>query len=303
MARRLIAIVGQTATGKTALGIALARRLDGEIINADSRQVYRGMDVGTAKPSPAERAQARHWLIDVLAPDEPLTLSTFLELAHDAADDIWSRGKLPLVVGGTGQYIRALLEGWQVPKVPPQPALRAELEALAEREGADAVRDELRRIDPASAETIDARNVRRMIRAIEVTRMTGRPFSEWGGKSEPDFGATVVGLRLPRDDLYRRIDERVDAMIRAGLFEEVRRLNAEGYGCGLPSMSSIGYREACQHLQGELSAGEAAARIKTETHRLARVQDTWFRNDPAIRWLDADDPALVETALALVEQA
>ena len=297
---RLVAIVGATATGKTALAVELGRQLGGEIVNADSRQVYRGMDVGTAKPTAAEQARARHWLIDAAAPDEAFTLASFLDLARAALDDVWSRGRLPIVAGGTGQYVWALIEGWRVPRVPPDAALRAELEALAAREGAAAVAAELRRIDPASADTIDTANVRRVIRAIEVTRATGRRFSEWRQRDEPACDATIIGLRMERSALYARIDARVDAMLAAGLVDEVRRLNAEGYGCDLPAMSGIGYRQICEHLRGESTLAEAAARIKTETHRLARMQHTWFRDeDPRITWLDALAPDLVAQALAV----
>ena len=303
----VVAVVGATATGKTALAIALARRLGGEIINADSRQVYRGMDIGTAKPTSAEQAAARHWLIDVVAPDQPFTLANFLDQANAAVDDVLSRRRMPIIAGGTGQYVWALLEGWRVPRVPPNRELRAELEALAERDGADALAAELRAIDPASADAIDPRNVRRVIRAIEVTRATGRRFSEWQERERPAFDATIIGLGMQRAALYTRIDARVDAMMSGrtaagagGLVDEVRGLNAAGYGCDLPPMTGIGYRQACEHIAGECSVEEAAARIKTETHRLARMQHTWFRaNDARIGWLDADAPDLVEQATKL----
>jgi len=301
MPRRLLAIAGATATGKTALAIALAQRLDGEIVNADSRQIYRGMDIGTAKPSAAEQDAARHWLIDVAAPDEPFTLAAFLDLANAALDGICSRGKLPIVAGGTGQYLWALLEGWRVPRVPPDPALRAELEAIAETQGRDALTSMLREIDSASADAIDARNVRRVVRAIEVTRATGRPFSEWRKKDGPRYDVTIIGLRMERDALYRRIDQRVDAMLERGLVREVEQLVAGGYSCDEPAMSGIGYRQICEHLRGDCTVGEAAARMKTETHRLARMQHTWFRDDDArIHWLDAGAPDLVEQALEIV---
>ena len=297
----LVAVVGATATGKTALAIELARQLGGEIVNADSRQVYRGMDIGTAKPTPAEQGAARHWLIDVASPDEQFTLATFLDLANAALDDIWSRGRLPIVVGGTGQYVWALLEGWRVPRVPPNRELRAELEERARHEGAGSLLDELRAIDPAGAAAIDAANPRRIIRAIEVTRATGRPYSEWRRRDAPSFDARIIGLRMERSALYRRIDERVDAMLAAGLVDEVGRLNAAGYGCELPSLASIGYREVCEHLHGDLTLDAAAERIKTETHRLARMQHTWFRaDDERIVWLDALAPDLVERAVEAV---
>ncbi len=301
MASRLLAIVGATATGKTALAIALAERLDGEIVNADSRQIYRGVDIGTAKPTAAEQAGARHWLIDVVAPDEPFTLADFLDLANAALDDIRSRGRLPIVAGGAGQYIWALLEGWRVPRVAPDHALRAELEAVAETQGPDALASMLRAVDPASANAIDARNVRRVIRAIEVTRATGRPFSSWRKKDAPRHNVTTIGLRMERDALYRRIDERVDSMMDRGFAREVERLIAEGYGCDASAMSGIGYRQICEHLRGECTLDGAVVRMKTETHRLARMQHTWFReNDERIHWLDADAPDLVEQALKIV---
>ncbi len=300
MRRRLIAVVGATATGKTALAIRVAQAIGGEIINADSRQVYRGMDVGTAKPTRVEQAAARHWLIDCAAPDEPFTLAAFLDTAHAALGDIRARGLTPVVAGGTGQYVWALIEGWRVPRVPPDPALRAELEALAARAGAAAVAALLRADDPASADSIDPSNVRRMARAIEVTRATGRPFSAWREKAGPPAeDVRIIGLDLPRQALYARIDARVDAMLAAGLVDEVRGLLAAGYGCELPAMSGIGYRQVCAHLRGDMTLDAAVTEIKTETHRLARMQHTWFRrDDPRIRWLDASAPDLDVDALA-----
>ncbi|MDE3096615.1 MAG: tRNA (adenosine(37)-N6)-dimethylallyltransferase MiaA [Chloroflexota bacterium] len=297
---RLIAVVGATATGKTALAVSIARAVGGEIINADSRQVYRGMDIGTAKPTREEQAAVRHWLIDCAAPGEQFTLAAFLDAAHAALGDIAARGLMPVVAGGTGQYVWALIEGWRVPRVPPDPALRAELQALAAREGAAAVVSVLRAEDPASADGIDPRNVRRIVRAIEVTRATGRPFSAWREKAGPPAeDVRIIGLDLPREALYARIDARVDAMLAAGLVDEVRGLIAAGYGCELPSMSGIGYRQICAHLRGEMRLDAAAAEIKTETHRLARMQHTWFRrDDPRIHWLDASAPDLNLSALA-----
>lgn len=296
---RLVAIVGATATGKTALAIALARACNGEIINADSRQVFRGMDIGTAKPTPEEQAAARHWLIDVAEPTETFTLATFLDLATHAIADIRNRGKLPIVAGGTGQYVWALLEGWSVPRVAPDRELRAELEALAVAKGSDALFAILRAEDPESCERIDARNVRRVIRAIEVTRATGRPFSAWQHKSASAHDARIIGLQLDRAELYRRIDARVDGMIAAGLVDEVKRLNDRGCRCDAPAMSGIGYRQICQHLRGSCTLDDAVARAKTETHRLARMQATWFSAaDPRIRWLDARAPDLVARVIA-----
>ncbi len=301
MPPRIAAIVGATATGKTDLAMMLAQAVGGEIVNADSRQVYCGMDIGTAKPTVQQRTEVRHHLIDIIDPDEPFTLAIFLDLAKAALDDIWSRGRLPILVGGTGQYVRALLEGWRVPRVPPNRELRARLEAIAARDGPAALASELLAVDPVSAADIDVRNTRRVVRAVEVTLATGRPFSAWQKKVKPDFESSVIGLRLERAALYERIDHRVDVMLASGLVDEVRKLLAAGYGCALPSMASIGYREICAHLRNELTLAEAVARIKTETHRLVRLQHAWFRlADPRIHWLDAGSPDLVEQARALI---
>jgi tRNA dimethylallyltransferase len=295
--RRLITILGPTASGKTRLAVDLARRLDGEVIGADSRQVYRRMDVGTAKPTPEEQAAARHHLIDIVDPDEQFSLGRWLELANEALDDIWSRGKQPLLIGGTGQYIWALLEGWRVPQVPPQNGLR---EQLAARPPGELI-EELHRVDPEAESFVDPRNVRRVIRALEVYHATGLPFSHWRTKEPPEFDSRIIGLRLPREELYRRIDERVDAMFAGGLIQEVERLLAAGYSRDLPSMSGIGYRQVCQFLAGEIDLSTAKERTKHSTHRFARHQNSWFKaSDPRIHWIDADESAS-ESALQVVE--
>ena len=300
--RKLIAIVGPTATGKTALAVALARAIDSEIVGADSRQVYRRMDIGTAKPTLEERALVPHHLLDVADPDGSFSLVQYLGLATAALEDIWARGRQPILVGGSGQYVWGLLEGWTVPRLPPQRELRRSLEERAAREGAEALHKELTQIDPRAADGIDPRNVRRVIRALEVYEATGRPMSSWQEKAPPEWDALVLGLTCPRDELYRRIDARVDAMIEAGLVDEVRDLLAAGFGPELPSMSGIGYREVCQHLAGELALPAAVARIKTATHRLARQQATWFRrDDERIRWIDVSLRDPLREALGLVE--
>src|SRR5581483_7626459 len=282
-------IAGATATGKTALAIALAERLRGEVVNADSRQVYRGMDIGTAKPTPGERRRARHWLIDIRDPDQPFSLAEFLHLAHEAIADIRARGMRPIVAGGTAQYLFALVEGWSPPRVPPDPGLRAELEATVERDGVAALAAELQRLDPARAAAVDARNPRRLIRAIEVARAGGAA----DAVARRPLDALVLVLDMPRDALYARIDARVDAMFASGLVDEVRRLNAAGYGCDLPALASIGYRECCAYLDGRCPLAEAIARAKTATHRLARMQATWLRRRATDAvWLDARSPSL-----------
>ena len=300
--KKLIAVVGPTATGKTALAVALARAIDGEIVGADSRQVYRRMDIGTAKPTAEERALVPHHLLDAVDPDEPFSIARYLELATAALDDIWDRGRQPLLVGGSGQYVWALLEGWTVPRLPPQRELRRSLEERAAQEGAEALHRELARIDARAAARIDPRNVRRVIRAMEVYQATGRPISFWQEKAPPGWDTLILGLTCSRDELYRRIDSRVEGMVQAGLVEEVRGLLAMGYSRELPSMSGIGYREVCQYLAGELELPAAVARIKTATHRLARQQSTWFRrDDPRIRWLDVSPGDPFPEALRLVE--
>ena len=287
--RKLIAVVGATATGKTVLGTELARRFDGEIVGADSRQVYRHMDIGTAKPTAEEVARAPHHLVSIVDPDQPFGLGTWLNLSLDALDDNWARGKQPLLVGGTGQYIWALLEGWRVPSVAPQPGLREE---LLSRPAAELVA-ELERVDPEAGLYIDPRNVRRVVRALEVQAMTGRPLSYWRTKEPPAFDCLVIGLHLPRVELYRRIDDRVDEMFATGFVDEVRVLLQRGYSRELPAMSGIGYREVCEHLAGECSLESAIERTKTGTHRLARHQNAWFkRSDARIRWLEPGEDAV-----------
>lgn len=297
--RKLIAVVGATASGKTALALELARRFDGEIVGADSRQVCRGMDVGTAKPTPYEQVAARHHLIDVVEPDEPFSLGQWVAQAREALEDIWSRGKLPLVVGGTGQYVWALLEGWRVPRVEPNAALRKELTGSPPE---DLLR-ELREVDAEAEAFIDPRNVRRVVRALEVYRATGKPFSYWRTKEPPAFEWTVIGVKVARAELYRRIDVRVDAMVNAGFVEEVHGLLERGCSRELPSMSGIGYREMCEHLAGEISLETAVERTKAGTHRLARYQHTWFKaGDARIHWVSEHDEAMA-VASEFLQQA
>ena len=299
----LVCIVGPTVVGKTALAVELAQRFGGEVVNADSRQVYRGMTIGTAKPTAEEQSIARHHLIDILDPPESFGLGLFLDYANKALRDIRSLGRLPIVCGGTGQYVWALAEGQRVAVAPPDPELRAELEAEAARLGADALHRRLTEIDPARAAALDARNVRRVIRALEIHHATGRLPSELRPVATQTADTLVLGLTMPRDALYRRIDERVDRMMADGFLREVEGLATAGLQMGEGPTDSPGYRELGQYLRGELSLEEAIQRIKTQTHRLARRQYAWFKPaDPRIHWLDAADPALVERAAEAVSE-
>ncbi len=294
MTRRLLVIVvGPTAVGKTAVSIKLARAVDGEIISADSRQIYRYMDIGTAKPTPTERAAVPHHLLDVVSPDQALTLAEYQELAYEAVDGILNRGHVPFLVGGTGLYIRAVAEGWTVPRVAPNPVLRQVLRERAEREGAGALYAELESVDPESAERIDARNVRRVIRALEIYYESGQPMSQQQGKQPPPYDTLWIGLTMPRAELYARADARIERMVAAGWVDEVRDLLARGYGLDLPAMSALGYREIGAYVQGESTLPEAVALIRRHTRRFIRHQYAWFsRHDPRLHWFDMTEPCL-----------
>jgi tRNA dimethylallyltransferase len=281
--RPLVAIVGPTAVGKTAYAIRLALAFAGEIVSADSRQVYRGMDIGTAKPTREEQSRARHHLLDLVNPGEPFTLSQYQHLAYAAIADIHARGKLPFLVGGSGLYVRAVLEGLSIPRVPPNPERRAALE----REDSAALYARLQQVDAQAAERIDPRNKRRVIRALEVCEATGRPISELQWHQAPDYALLRIGLTLPRDELYERINARVDAMIAAGLVDEVQRLMAAGYDLDTPSMSGLGYRQIALYVKGEVTLDEAVRLLKRDTRRFVHHQYSWFRlDDPRIHWFD-----------------
>jgi tRNA dimethylallyltransferase len=284
---QLVAIVGPTAAGKTALSLDLAEALDGEIVSADSRQIYRGMDIGTAKATPTEQARVPHHLLDIVDPDQVLTLAEYQQMAYRVIDEIYQRGRLPFLVGGTGQYVAALLEGWRIPEVPPDHVLRAELEAEAAANGPEALHARLAAVDPVAAARIDHRNVRRVIRALEVCLVTGTPISELQAKSPPPFQVVQIGLTRERAMLYQRIDARVDRMIEDGLVEEVQRLAERGYDWALPSLTGLGYQQIGQYLRGELTLAEAITLIKKATRRFVQQQYNWFRlTDPAIHWFD-----------------
>jgi tRNA dimethylallyltransferase len=248
------------------------------------------MDVGTSKPSVAERASVPHHIVDVVDPDEDFSLATYHQLASDALKAIQQKGRLPLLVGGTGLYVWSLIEGWKIPQVPPDRQMRRRLETRAQQDDNLSLYRELQDIDPVAASRIDPRNIRRLVRALELHYATGQPPSQLQRKEGPSFPVLVIGLTQERGQLYTRIDERADQMIKRGLIEEVRQLLEKGYCPSLPSMSGIGYRQIAQFIRGEMTLPEAVDKMKTETHRLARHQYAWFRlNDGRIRWFGVTD--------------
>lgn len=281
----LIAIIGPTGSGKSKLAIRLAQQFNGEIVSADSRQVYCHMDIGTAKPSRHELSLVPHHLINIVNPDEDFSLAQYQNLACKAIDGIQRRHKLPLLVGGSGLYIWSVLEGWGIPPVPPDPELRHSLEAKAATLGRDELYHELIRVAPAAAQRIDPHNVRRVIRALEVHRSTR--FSQSQRKQAPPFKTLIVGLTAARTELYRRIDSRVDEMLAQGLVAEVEKLVSMGYDFNLPAMSGIGYKQIGMFLRDELTLAVAVQQIKFETHRFVRHQYAWFQlKDDRINWFD-----------------
>lgn len=296
---KLVVVCGPTAVGKTRLGIELALRFDGEIVNADSRYVYRGMNIGVAKPTTEERRGVPHHLIDILDPAEEMSLALYQSMAYAAIAEIRSRGRQPFLVGGTPLYINAVVEGWRIPNVPPNPAFRAALEAEAARDGVETLWARLEAVDPDSAARTGA-NLRRIIRALEIYEATGTPMSELQGKGPPPYETLELGLTMPRATLFRRIDERIDAQIEQGLVEEVRELMANGLPPEAPAMSSLGYRQLVPYLRGETMLADAVERIKADTRRYVRHQETWLRRNPRLVVIDATDPAWIEVASARV---
>lgn len=300
----LILIVGPTAIGKTELAIQLAETLNGEIVSADSRLFYRGMDIGTAKPSPAEMARAPHHLIDIVYPDETLSLAVFQQQAREIIADIHKRGKLPFLVGGTGQYIRAVTEGWIPPEVVPNESMRNVLEKMREERGKEWLYEALRSLDPEAAEKIDARNYRRTIRALEVIFTTGRKFSAQRGQGDAPYHLVTIGLMRPRMELYQRVDERIETMFAAGLLDEVQGLLDKGYSPSLPSMSAIGYRECVGVIKGELTAEQAKAEMKRITRIFVRRQANWFKeSDPRIHWFHPERENLLEEIKTIIRNS
>ncbi len=289
----MVVIVGPTAVGKTELAIRLAERLDGEVVSADSRLLYRGMDIGTAKPTLADRRRVPHHLIDIADPDEVWSLAEYQRAANRVICAIHARGRLPLMVGGTGQYVRAIIEGWKIPAQPPNPGLRNALEGWVREIGSLGLFDRLRVLDPVAAAGMDSQNVRRTIRAIEVIFGTGKRLSDQRRRGPSPYRLHIIGLTRPRKELYRRVDARIDAMFRAGFIGEVAALLEAGYAPDLPAFSAIGYREAIAHLRAEIDLPDAVDRIKRRTRQLVRRQSNWFReDDPFIHWFQMESDPL-----------
>lgn len=294
----VIVILGATATGKSALALTIAERIGGEIISSDSRYLYRGMDIGTAKPDADELQRVPHHLVDIVEPDEDYSLARFLDDAFAAIEDVSRRGKVPVVAGGTPLYLRALLQGWRVPRVPPNNELRAALEQL---DTAD-LYERVAAVDPASAERIGESNRRRLIRALEVYEGAGRPMSELEGKDPPPYRFLLIGLFQERERLYERIDERVRWMFANGILDEARMLVERGVPKSSAAMSAIGYPEARAVVLGEMDVEEAIDQTCFATHRYVRHQATWFRRFENVNWLDSSQDRLEDEALQLVEE-
>jgi tRNA dimethylallyltransferase len=296
----LVALLGPTAVGKTALSLRLAQNFRGEIVSADSRLIYKMMDIGTAKPTAAEQAQVPHHLIDLRMPDQPLSLAEYQQLAYATIDAVHGRGNVPFLVGGSSLYVRAVVEGLRIPEAPPNPELRAELEAVLARQGREVLYQRLAALDPATAAVIDPLNPRRLLRALEIVMTTGHSKSELEGAEPPPYTILQIGLTRPRAELYERIDKRVLAMVEEGLVAETQALLASGYAATLPAMTSLGYREMTAFLRGEMTLEAAVERIQLETHRFVRHQMTWFRKMPDVAWYDLSDPGGEEAVVAAV---
>lgn len=301
----LLAVVGPTATGKTETALLVAEALGGEIVNADSMSLYRGMDVGTAKPTADERKRIPHHLIDILDPDEPFTVAEYKARAEVAIDDIIARGHVPILVGGSGLYVRALVSGVSFAQAPPDRELRAQLAEEAEREGTEALHTRLAEVDREAAARITPRDLKRIIRALEVYVTTGEAISRLQaldrGKA-PRYNTCQFGLTLPREELYRRIEARIDQQLASGLVAEVEGLLDRGCQEGLVPMKGLGYAQAARYLRGACGLEEAVVELKRETRRFAKRQSTWFRADKRIQWIDVMKVGGPAGAAKLIEE-
>jgi tRNA dimethylallyltransferase len=284
---KLIVIVGPTAVGKTDLAIEIAEAINGEIISADSRYFYRGMNIGTAKPDKDQLARVKHYLIDVAEINESWSLAVFQRAVKVAMKEIKKRGKIPILVGGTGQYVHAIIEGWQIPAKSPDPDLRTVLNAWVQMIGAEELHKKLSIIDPEAAKQIDFRNKRRTIRALEVIFHSGQKFSDQRKKRSPSFAYKLIGLDRDRSELFSRIDLRIEEMLKKGFISEVNGLLEQGYSIKDPPMSAIGYQEVINYIEGTMDLKECIDRIKKRSHEYVRRQANWFKSsDTRITWFD-----------------
>ena len=292
MKRPLIVLTGPTAVGKTSLSISLAKAVNGEIISADSMQVYKRMDIGSAKICKEEMQGVEHYLVDVLEPEEEFHIVKFQEMAKAAMKEIYAKGKVPILVGGTGFYIQAVTRDIDFTEAQQENTYRAELEKLAEEKGAEYLHERLREVDPASAESIHANNVKRVIRALEFYHQNHSPISahneEQQERTSP-YNLAYFVLNAPRELLYKRIDKRVDEMMTSGLVAEVQKLKDMGYHRGMVSMQGLGYKEILAYLDGEMPLEEAVRILKRDTRHFAKRQLTWFRREPETVWVNKDE--------------
>ncbi|MTI79487.1 MAG: tRNA (adenosine(37)-N6)-dimethylallyltransferase MiaA [Firmicutes bacterium] len=289
MKKPILAIVGPTATGKTAVGVQLALHLNGEIVSTDSMLVYKGMDIGTAKPTTEERQGVPHHMIDVVMPNEDYSVAKYQQEAERVVATIHNSGKLPILVGGTGLYLRAVVDKYNFESPMTDENLRHQLQILSQEKGKDWLHHQLAEVDPEAAEKIHQNNVRRVIRALEVYKLTGKRFSSLQKADyQPNikYNTLIVGLTMPREILYQRIEKRVDKMLEMGLVSEVDKLLQQGVNPTATSMQGLGYKEIAAYLKGELSLDKAVELIKRDTRRFAKRQFTWFKRDPRIHWID-----------------
>ena len=299
---QVIVILGPTAVGKTTLSITMAKQVNGEIISVDSRYFYKGMDIGTAKPHKDEMQGIPHYFIDIAEPDERISLGFFQNAVYSRIDEILNRGKIPFLVGGTGQYLWGVIEGWQPPETLPDERFRKVLEEIASARGTDYIYQMVEFLDPAAAGKIEPNNLRRSVRALEVIFSTGELFSKQKEKNPPPYRFKIIGLQRPRPELYRRVDERIEKMIEDGLIKETEALIKKGYDPGLSALSAIGYKEIIRYLNTEITLNEAIALIKRRTRNFIRHQANWFKkDDPRIHWFDMLNDAAEKKILEFIQ--
>lgn len=287
ISKPVIFLVGPTASGKTRLSIEIAKSYQSEIISADSRYFYRGMDIGTAKPTFEEMNNIKHHMIDIVEPDETISVAGYKQKVEKIISSLHENKKIPLVVGGTGQYIHSIINNWSMPQIEPDPILREYLEKYALENGKEKLYSYLEKHDPEAAKFIDFRNLRRTIRAVEVILKTGNKFSDLRKSNKSIYSQKIIGILWKREELYKRIDERIDEMIQNGFIEEVQKLINAEFNINTPAMSAIGYREIIYYLRGKCSLDEAIVLMKRNTRQYVRRQANWFKeDDPSIKWFD-----------------